>query len=343
MHPRLFQAGSFDVSGYAAAMLLAILVALGTLLWRTRRLAVDAHVISVVMLVAVVGGWMGSRGLPLLLPASGSAADWSRLLPTEQAGHSATGFLLGCLPALVLLAAWKRREAWRYADAIGPSLLLALALAKVGCLLAGCCFGRPCNSVWGLPYPYGSLPYTRHLRKGWIDCPAALLRPRADGQARPWPHVRSLRNQQTTPPAILVEHASRHGMTYTQWLSLAAAQRSLPVWPVPVLYFIAASAGWFIAECCLKRAARRPGLLTGGLLTFYGLLRLALDFFLDAPFRAWGLTGAQYASLLVVTTGLGVIVVVGGKRGAWPPCPAVRAAGASGTSAAGYRTDRRTP
>jgi len=99
-------------------------------------------------------------------------------------------------------------------------------------------------------------------------------------------------------------------MTCTQWLALAEAQRSLPVWPVPVWYVLAGLAGWIVAECWLKRAASSPGLLAGGLLTFYGVLRLAFDGFIEASSRTGGLTSAQYASLLAVAVGLGMIVIV---------------------------------
>jgi hypothetical protein len=67
--------------------------------------------------------------LPVLLHAAGSTVGWRRLLPTEAAGQSGTAFLIGCLPAALVLAFWKRRAVWLYVDAAAPSLLIALAVS----------------------------------------------------------------------------------------------------------------------------------------------------------------------------------------------------------------------
>jgi phosphatidylglycerol:prolipoprotein diacylglycerol transferase len=56
------------------------------------------------------------------------------------------------------LAAFGLRLSWaRLADAAVVGLCVAAAVGRVGCLLAGCCHGRPTGFPWGIVYPRGSL------------------------------------------------------------------------------------------------------------------------------------------------------------------------------------------
>ena len=63
------------------------------------------------------------------------------------------------------------------ADLVAPSMVLGLALGRIGCLLNGCCFGGLCEDPWAVTFPeYGNatvakahtLPYLRHMERGWM-------------------------------------------------------------------------------------------------------------------------------------------------------------------------------
>ena len=54
-------------------------------------------------------------------------------------------------------------------DIIAPSLLVGLALGRIGCFLNGCCFGGIClNADYAVTFPAGSPPYIQHEEQyGW--------------------------------------------------------------------------------------------------------------------------------------------------------------------------------
>ncbi len=56
-----------------------------------------------------------------------------------------------------LVAVWQLRRDrfpfWRAADMAGMMVPLGLAYGRMGCLLAGCCFGRTCSVPWALRFP----------------------------------------------------------------------------------------------------------------------------------------------------------------------------------------------
>ncbi len=45
----------------------------------------------------------------------------------------------------VLYIHWRRLDFWRIADLFTPPVALFIALARVGCILTGCCYGKPCG------------------------------------------------------------------------------------------------------------------------------------------------------------------------------------------------------
>lgn len=57
------------------------------------------------------------------------------------------------------------------ADCLAPSIALALVVMRVGCFLAGCCFGAPTSLPWGIRFPGGSLASDLHAAFGWIPSP----------------------------------------------------------------------------------------------------------------------------------------------------------------------------
>jgi phosphatidylglycerol:prolipoprotein diacylglycerol transferase len=67
------------------------------------------------------------------------------------------------------LAAWfvLRRDRfpfWKAADLAGVAVPLGLAFGRMGCLLAGCCFGAECKLPWALSFPPHSPASTEQIR-----------------------------------------------------------------------------------------------------------------------------------------------------------------------------------
>ncbi len=55
------------------------------------------------------------------------------------------------------------------ADLIAPSMLLGLALGRVGCLLNGCCYGGPCDLPWKVTFPWNSPVHQHEVKHGTTD------------------------------------------------------------------------------------------------------------------------------------------------------------------------------
>lgn len=65
------------------------------------------------------------------------------------------GFICAVI-ALIIYCRIKKINFWKVTDMCAPGLALGHAFGRIGCLLNGCCFGKP--NAWGITYPADSIP-----------------------------------------------------------------------------------------------------------------------------------------------------------------------------------------
>lgn len=129
---------------YALTMIAGI--ALTALLWR-RRLRSEGRTpdqrLWAVYGGALAGAYLGAKAAFLLAEGWHYRHDWMALLT----GHSVTGALLGGVAGVELA---KRMVGYREGtgDLFAVTVPLALAIGRVGCVLAGCCLGVECDDAW---------------------------------------------------------------------------------------------------------------------------------------------------------------------------------------------------
>ena len=143
MHPILFQLGPLTVYAYGA--MLALGAGLGLIL--LGRLARDNHLdpdqITNLGLWVLVTGIAGSRLVFVLLEPGAFAAQPYRVLFFWEGGLVFYGGIAAALP----LAMWLTRR-WKIPplkliDTFAIPLALGQAFGRLGCFLAGCCYGLP--------------------------------------------------------------------------------------------------------------------------------------------------------------------------------------------------------
>jgi len=93
--------------------------------------------------IAAITGLVGAKAWFLAL----HRASWRGLV---TAGMCIQGFLSGAAVALVIVLAVIHIPVAAFLDATAPALFLGMAVGRAGCLLAGCCAGRPVTTRWSL-------------------------------------------------------------------------------------------------------------------------------------------------------------------------------------------------
>lgn len=81
------------------------------------------------------------------------------VFPFTGSGYALYGGLLSGISAIGLYALAKKRSFLEMMDCLTPGILIGLSIGRIGCLLAGCCFGKESDMIWAIRYPAGSLPH----------------------------------------------------------------------------------------------------------------------------------------------------------------------------------------
>jgi phosphatidylglycerol:prolipoprotein diacylglycerol transferase len=154
MDPVAFQLGPLSIRWYGICFALGFVAAYLLFLRRARGTAVGSDGAADLALAAMVGGLIGARGL--YVAQNWTAAFRGRLHEIIRIDHGGLVFYGGFLAAAALLLLLSWRRGYRYglvADLIAPCLALGHAFGRVGCLLNGCCFGRPWSGPLAMTYP----------------------------------------------------------------------------------------------------------------------------------------------------------------------------------------------
>lgn len=94
------------------------------------------------------GVWDAARGV--CHPKTSDCFAWAKFW---AGGLTYYGGFIGASIAAVFLLRRDRFPFWKAADMAGFAVPMGLAFGRMGCLLAGCCFGAITNLPWGLSFP----------------------------------------------------------------------------------------------------------------------------------------------------------------------------------------------
>lgn len=101
-----------------------------------------------------------------------SVADWEQVFTTGEFPYTASKTILGGIVGGIF-GVWLVTKVLRFKypvlDAFAVSFPLAMGIQRIGCFLAGCCYGSPTNVPWSVRYGEYNLPYFVHLDRGSIE------------------------------------------------------------------------------------------------------------------------------------------------------------------------------
>jgi phosphatidylglycerol:prolipoprotein diacylglycerol transferase len=192
------------------------------------------------------------------------------------------GFLFG-IASVLIYGFVRRMNLASLADCLAPSVALGLAFGRVGCFLAGCCWGDICVEQGRLAAIQDSAAVTRIQTIPPISQPS-------------WPMT-----VQFPQKSDAYKQHARLGLVD------GTAVRSLPVHPVQLYEAILAGA-LCLYLCGRSKAARNRGDIALGMLIGYALIRFGTEFLrADNKIYALNLTFSQVVSIWML---VGTILVI---------------------------------
>lgn len=143
MHPILFELGPLTLYSYGAMLALGAGLGLIVLNKLAEANGLDSNRVSSLALWVLLTAIAGSRLVFVLLePAAFIQSPWRVLYFWEGGLVFYGGVGAGVIIAVLLARRWSL-PLLPMIDCFGPALALGQAFGRIGCFLAGCCFGLP--------------------------------------------------------------------------------------------------------------------------------------------------------------------------------------------------------
>ncbi len=150
MYNELIKIGPVTVYGYGFMIAVGILCALWMTARRAKKREADIDIVYSLALIALLFGFVGAKVLFCIV-------EFKRILANPMEIFSGSGFvvyggIIGGTAAVLLYCRKKRVRFLPYFDLIAPSVAVAQGFGRIGCFLAGCCYGRETDSLFGIVF-----------------------------------------------------------------------------------------------------------------------------------------------------------------------------------------------
>lgn len=148
--------GGVTIYTYGALVASAFLCGIFWIMHEARLAGVDRGKVADLTFYVIVAAIVGSRILYVIVEYERFLAHPLDILKIWEGGLVFYGGLLAC----IAISWWyAKRQGWTLrgtADLFMPGVALGHAIGRVGCLMAGCCYGRPVSGDpwWALTFPY---------------------------------------------------------------------------------------------------------------------------------------------------------------------------------------------
>lgn len=152
MHPILLEVGGFSLHTYGLFMALGFVLAMGWSTFEVKRAGLDHTIVPDLTISIISGAVLGARLLFVLLKLPYFLENPLEAVMFWKGGMVFSGGLAGGF----LMGLWEARRrkqsflAWL--DCVCPGIALGQAVGRIGCLMAGCCFGRPADLPWAVTF-----------------------------------------------------------------------------------------------------------------------------------------------------------------------------------------------
>jgi phosphatidylglycerol:prolipoprotein diacylglycerol transferase len=155
-----FHLGPFAIHWFGLLVAMGFMVGLWTSSRRAARDGIPPAAIFDAGVWLILGALVGARVLyvltywdNLMREPLNPSAPWTEVFMIQRGGLVFHGGLVGATAAALIYVRRRRLPVWKFADALAPGIALGSFLGRFGCLMNGCCYGRPTGLPWAIHFP----------------------------------------------------------------------------------------------------------------------------------------------------------------------------------------------
>ena len=151
MHPVLFQIGDFTIYSYGFCIALGAVLGFTYMAWQGKKqfgLTLDQS--NSLFLLLVTGGVVGGKLFTIFENPLHYLRHPAALV--SGSGFVFYGSLLTCVPIMLWFFKRHRVPVWAMLDVMAVVTCIVHGFGRIGCFMAGCCYGLPTDGWWGVMF-----------------------------------------------------------------------------------------------------------------------------------------------------------------------------------------------
>ncbi len=155
MHNEIFTIGKITIHGYGLMIGIGFLAAVLIGMYRAKKKGLNQEAVLDIAIYAILAGFLGGKLLYVIV-------EWKRFMADPWSVLGSSGFVVygGIITGVLagyIYSKIKKISFIKYFDLVMPEIAIAQGFGRIGCFLAGCCYGRETDSFLGVIFPQGSL------------------------------------------------------------------------------------------------------------------------------------------------------------------------------------------
>ena len=151
MYPELFKIGPFTVYTYGVLLAASYLIGLRLAMSRAKKWGVNPSRMLDLGIYIIIAALVGAKLLLLVVDFDQFRNPRDLLNLARLGGVFYGGFILAVGVAFWYMAR-HRMPFWTTCDVAAPGIALGHVTGRLGCLAAGCCYGKPTDVPWAVVF-----------------------------------------------------------------------------------------------------------------------------------------------------------------------------------------------
>lgn len=153
MKPILFKIGEMVFPSYTFLIMVGALVGVTVAVQVTKRHGLPVVFTIDLAILGIIFGFLGGRMGHVLVEAPHYYLELPiRFFYFWEGGFTSWGAHIGVLLSWYFYLRWRRQPMWAYLDVAAHCMFLIIFFGRTGCLLNGCCFGKPTDFFFSLTF-----------------------------------------------------------------------------------------------------------------------------------------------------------------------------------------------
>jgi len=152
MHPNLFSIGPVTIHTYGIFIAIGIFSAVILAMKLAERDGISLPVMSNICFLMIILGIIGARFVYVITNISYYMKNPLDIIQIWKGGLV---FLGGLIFACTFVLWYIKRHGldfWKIGDILAPCAALGMAIGRIGCFMAGCCYGKPTDYAWAVTF-----------------------------------------------------------------------------------------------------------------------------------------------------------------------------------------------